>query len=114
MKKTSNRSFNAKGDKPKTTEIVERMTTKTVDICTCGLVMHQLDVDDYDTLGTDEGVCCPDCGNEKFQTIAELRDENKRLKEQIEKMCFHVRACDDCKRNAKIAHLALNPETKEK
>ena len=53
----------------------ERMTVATVDICSCGLVMHQYDEDDYDTLGTDCSVLCPDCGNEKFTTIEQLQAE---------------------------------------
>ena len=53
----------------------EPMNTETVDICACGRVMHQLEVDDYNTLGADSCTCCPDCGNEKFQTIAQLQAE---------------------------------------
>ncbi len=60
----------------------ERMTVETVDICTCGIVMHQADADDYDTLGSISGTCCPDCGNEKFQTVAELQAELDKLKEE--------------------------------
>ena len=61
----------------------ERMTAKTVDICTCGLVMHQLDDDDYDTLGATEPVCCPNCGNEKFQTIDDLQSQLAEAKKKI-------------------------------
>lgn len=56
-------------------ELEERMTVATVDICSCGIVMHQLDGDDYDTLGSDSGMCCPDCGNEQFATIEQLQAE---------------------------------------
>lgn len=49
------------------------MTVKTVDICSCGNVMFHLD--DYDTFGTDDGLCCPNCGNEVFQTIEQLQAE---------------------------------------
>jgi len=31
-----------------------------------------IDSDDYDTLGSDSGLCCPDCGNEKFRSIADI------------------------------------------
>lgn len=50
----------------------ERMTIGTVDVCKCGLVMHQGNPDDYDTLGADGPICCPDCGNEKFQTVEQV------------------------------------------
>lgn len=56
-------------------EKTERMTVETVEICTCGTVMTLTDLDTYDTLGADNCTCCPDCGNEKFQTIAELQAE---------------------------------------
>ena len=52
------------------------MTVETVNVCTCGLVFF--DEDDYDTLGSDSGLCCPDCGNEKFQTIADMQAELKK------------------------------------
>lgn len=71
----------------------ERMKVATVDVCPCGLVMHQLNEDDYDTLGSDS-VCCPDCANEKFTTVeqfqAELataKEENKLLSELLESRC---------------------------
>ena len=70
----------------------ERMKVSTVDICKCGLVMHQAEADDYDTLGAESATCCPDCGNEKFQTIQQLQaelatanKENKLLQAEIEK-----------------------------
>lgn len=59
----------------------ERMTIDTVDVCKCELVMHQGNPDDYDTLGSDSGVCCPNCGNENFQTVKQLLNSEK---EQVE------------------------------
>ena len=53
----------------------ERKTTETTEICPCGNVFHQLDLDDYDSGGSESGRCCPDCGNENFQTIKQLQAE---------------------------------------
>ncbi len=64
-------------------ETEERMTIETVDICPCGVVMHQANPDDYDTLGATGPVCCPDCGNEVFQTIKQLRTENEALVKRV-------------------------------
>lgn len=71
-------------------ECEERMNVATVDICPCGLVMHQLQADDYGTLGSDSGICCMDCGNEQFVTIEELQaeldkanEENKQLRSKL-------------------------------
>ncbi len=63
-------------------ESEERMTVATVDICSCGTVMHQLDDDDYDTLGSASGVCCADCGNEQFTTIKDLQAELATAKKE--------------------------------
>lgn len=60
----------------------ERMTVATVDICSCGLVMHQLDADDYDTLGADSGICCSACGNEIFTTIEQLQSDLATAKKE--------------------------------
>ncbi|HDZ38773.1 MAG TPA: hypothetical protein ENH62_10875 [Marinobacter sp.] len=70
----------------------ERMTVATVDICTCGIVMHQLDDDDYDTFGAKGPVCCSDCGNEKFVTVKQLQAENKRLREAMERVFKELKA----------------------
>lgn len=56
----------------------EPQTVETTYICTCGRVMTVLD--DFDTLGSDSGICCPDCGNEEFQSITELQAELDKLK----------------------------------
>lgn len=68
----------------------EQKTVETTEICTCNNVFHQAEPDDYDTLGSDSGVCCPDCGNEEFQTVADLQSqlneaefENARLQDII-------------------------------
>lgn len=59
-------------DMPDST-VDERMTIETVDICcNCGNVMHQHNIDHYDTLGSDSGRCCPDCGNENFRTVNQV------------------------------------------
>lgn len=47
--------------------------TRTIEntyICPCGNIF--VEDDDYDTAGSESGVCCPDCGNEKFQTVKDL------------------------------------------
>lgn len=51
----------------------ERETVETTFICPCGIVFSEND--DYDTLGSESGVCCPDCGNENFQTVKQLQEE---------------------------------------
>ncbi len=50
-------------------------------ICKCGRAMFNHD--DFDTLGSDTGLCCPDCGNEKFETVKQIID---RQAKQIEKL----------------------------
>ena len=45
----------------------EIATTENVDVCKCGVVMFE--ADDYDTLGSKDGICCPRCGNEEFESI---------------------------------------------
>ena len=50
----------------------EKRTIENTEVCTCGNIFVQ--DDDYDTLGSEGPVCCPDCGNEKFQTVKELLD----------------------------------------
>ena len=78
-------------------ETEERMTVKTVDICNCGLVMHQLNLDDYDTGGADKCVCCSHCGNEDFQTIEQLQADLKTIKANIKEYgkCRHATAMID-------------------
>lgn len=53
---------------PPAGEIRDRRTIENTEVCTCGNVF--VDDDDYDSAGSESGVCCPDCGNEKFQTVA--------------------------------------------
>lgn len=65
-------------------ESEERMTVETVNICTCGIVMHQLNPDDYDSGGSDSGTCCPDCGNEKFQTVKQLQAKLDSINKALE------------------------------
>ena len=57
----------------------EILTVDNVYICTCNRVMRDsMDFpDDYDTLGADKCVCCPDCGNEDFLTIAQLLKQKR-------------------------------------
>lgn len=60
----------------------EPQTVETTYVCICGRVMTTLD--DFDTLGSDSGICCPDCGNEEFQSIAELKTELGIFKQEIQ------------------------------
>ncbi len=76
-------------------ETENRMTVETVDICTCGIVMHQDNPDDYDTLGATSPVCCPACGNEVFQTIKQLQAKNKEKQELIDELCSQE-PCPKC------------------
>lgn len=72
----------------------ERKRVDTVYICLCGLVMDMADDDDFDTLGADSEICCPDCGNENFKTVAHLQAENKQLKEALKLYGRHGRTDD--------------------
>lgn len=59
-------------------EIKTKANTK---LCTCGRVFNDdVDYSEYDTLGSDSGICCPDCGNEKFKSVAELEAELAAIK----------------------------------
>ncbi len=69
----------------------ERMNITTVDICPCGLVMHQGNNDDYDTGGADSCVCCPDCGNEEFTTVAQLQSQLAAAQEVLRwRLCSDI------------------------
>ena len=45
-------------------------TIENTEVCPCGNTF--VEDDDYDSAGSESGVCCPDCGNEKFKTVKEL------------------------------------------
>jgi len=70
-------------------------TIKNTYICPCGNVFF--DADDYDTLGSESGVCCPNCGNEKFQTVKDRLDTleaiNADLLAALEKYGLHKYDC---------------------
>jgi hypothetical protein len=53
-----------------------------VKFCKCGNVFF-FD-EDYDSCGSDSGCCCPDCGDEQFKAIADLKAENERLKLELD------------------------------
>ena len=60
------------------------MTIDDTDVClNCGYLFF--DEDDYDTLGADGPVCCPDCGNEKFVTVASIITQRDALLTACEK-----------------------------
>jgi len=73
---------------------LESKTIDNTEICSCGRVFNSFDPDDYDTLGSDSGVCCPDCGNEKFTAVSQLQAENARLKEKIKVVCVGINPPD--------------------
>ncbi len=58
----------------------EIMTVQNTDICPCGRTFRNFDADDYGTLGADGYICCPDCGNEEFQTVATLQAQLEELR----------------------------------
>lgn len=45
------------------------------EICFCPCGRTFVDADDYDTLGSESGVCCPDCGSEEFRSIKDFQIE---------------------------------------
>ena len=63
----------------------EIKTVENTLICTCGRVMSEFECDDFDTLGADDGICCPDCGSEKFISVKKLQDENEMLLDIIKR-----------------------------
>ncbi|KKN33736.1 hypothetical protein LCGC14_0800550 [marine sediment metagenome] len=62
----------------------EPKTTNNTEVCVCGRVFNTFGPDDYNTGGSESGVCCPDCGNEDFQTVADLRTELAATKEKAD------------------------------
>lgn len=74
----------------------ETRTIENTYICPCGNIF--VEDDDYDTLGSESGVLCPNCGNEKFQTVKARLDRaeaiNKDLLGSCERM-LGAMACDE-------------------
>lgn len=63
----------------------ETRTTKSTDVCIpCGFVF--IEDNDYDTLGSDSGICCPDCGSEQFTTVAQIIKQRDVLLMACEKL----------------------------
>jgi len=61
----------------------ERKTVENTVVCIpCGYVF--IDEDDYDTLGSESGICCPDCGSEKFISVKTIIDQRDQLLEACE------------------------------
>ena len=58
----------------------ETRTIENTEVCPCGNVF--VEEDDYDTLGSESGVCCPSCGNEKFQTVKDLLKQQPKAGEK--------------------------------
>lgn len=94
-------------DSGKAGEEKETMTTENVDVCKCGTVMFE--GDDYDTLGSESGVCCPHCGNEKFETIkaiiAQLTAANEEIDSLGRDLCKANDMCVAAKKGAGISQL---------
>ena len=60
--------------------VEERRTTAKTKVCIpCGYIF--IDDDDYDTLGAEKCVCCPDCGSEEFVTVAAIITQRDALLE---------------------------------
>jgi len=66
------------GDYPK-------RTIENTEVCSCGNIF--VEDDDYDTLGSESGVCCPDCGNEKFQTVKDRLDSAESINADLLAAC---------------------------
>lgn len=62
----------------------DKRTINNTYICPCGNIF--VEGDDYDSAGSDfeSGVCCPDCGNEKFQTVKDRLDTETQRADKAE------------------------------
>lgn len=63
----------------------ETRTIENTYICSCGNIF--VEADDYDTIGSESGVCCPNCGNEKFQTIKARLDTSEASRKELLEAC---------------------------
>ena len=78
----------------------ERKTTVDTNICIpCGYIFTE--DDDYDTLGAEKPVCCPDCGNEDFVNVAAVIQQRDGLLAALEKYGKHEGDCDSRQRYRK-------------
>ena len=81
-------------------------TIENTEVCPCGNIF--VEADDYDTLGSESGVCCPKCGNEKFQTVKSLLDTSearvKDLLEALEKVQQYRKAAEKGRLDTHNAH----------
>ena len=69
---------------PKAGEYSKR-TVENTEVCPCGNIF--VEADDYDTLGSESAVCCPDCGNEKFQTVKARLDRAEAINKDLLEAC---------------------------
>lgn len=69
---------------------VEHPTIENTEVCPCGNLF--VDADDYDTLGSESGVCCPDCGNEKFQTVKDRLDSAESINKDLVEACVKAKS----------------------
>ena len=63
----------------------ETRTIENTYICPCGNIF--VEDDDYDTLGSESGVLCPNCGNEKFQTVKSCLDRAEAINKDLLEGC---------------------------
>ena len=70
--------------------VYERKTTALTEVCiTCSYVFTE--DDDYDTLGAEKALCCPDCGREDFITVETIIKQRDALLAA----CEDIRSPDD-------------------
>jgi DNA-directed RNA polymerase subunit RPC12/RpoP len=67
----------------------ERKTTALTEVCIpCGYIF--IDGNDYDTLGAKKAVCCPDCGNENFVTVATIIKQLESANHDYEELSWRL------------------------
>jgi predicted nucleic acid-binding Zn-ribbon protein len=59
----------------------EHPTIENTEVCPCGNIFFE--ADDYDTIGSQSGICCPACGNEKFQTVKDRLDRLEAINAEL-------------------------------
>lgn len=81
-------------------ECYDKRTIENTDICIpCGNIFVQ--EEDYDTGSSESGVCCPDCGAEKFVSVKSVLDQRDAL----------LNVCKAIK--IRIAYIGLPSEPKD-
>lgn len=91
-------------------EIYDKRTIESTAVCVpCGNIFVQ--EEDYDSFGSEGGVCCPDCGTEKFVSVKLILDQRDALLEACKRLLGAMR-CDELN-NGQVFNDDLRKEVKE-